>query len=256
MASIKCGKCKSTHGSVAEVRGCYQAPAKSTTVWAKTNMTRSTKSDAQWKQEFADREAEQERAAYSSKMTATMERPITGARATSKQAWFIVKLLGERAELSGSPIAWSQDEMAAQQMEQSITEASAVIDRLKDEIATLKEGKAHDVIVKDSKPPTVPAGRYAIEREGTLKFYRVTRPEEGRWAGWTFVDRQASDERYPVKNRIERESILRQIGEDVQGAMETYGRELGHCGHCGRTLTNEVSRERGIGPVCAEKMGW
>ena len=30
----------------------------------------------------------------------------------------------------------------------------------------------------------------------------------------------------------------------------------GSCGHCGRTLTNEESRARGIGPICAGKMGW
>lgn len=41
--------------------------------------------------------------------------------------------------------------------------------------------------------------------------------------------------------------------EDVQAAAETYGRELGFCGCCGRHLTDEVSRQRGIGPDCARK---
>ena len=28
------------------------------------------------------------------------------------------------------------------------------------------------------------------------------------------------------------------------------------CSLCGRTLTNDESRTRGIGPICIEKMGW
>lgn len=102
----------------------------------------------------------------------------------------------------------------------------------------------------------VPAGRYAIEVDGTLKFYVVDRPTEGRWAGYTFVKVQASDDTFPVRSREARTAILAQISDDVEGAMLRYGREIGRCGHCGRTLTNEESRARGIGPVCAGKMGF
>jgi len=34
-----------------------------------------------------------------------------------------------------------------------------------------------------------------------------------------------------------------------------YGRLYGRCMVCGRTLTDEGSIERGIGPICASK-GW
>lgn len=40
---------------------------------------------------------------------------------------------------------------------------------------------------------------------------------------------------------------------DRDEAMATYGRELGHCGDCGRELTDKASRDRGIGPTCASK---
>src|SRR5690606_38406913 len=35
----------------------------------------------------------------------------------------------------------------------------------------------------------VPAGRYALRSEDgqRISFYRVDRPEEGKWAGWVFV---------------------------------------------------------------------
>lgn len=105
---------------------------------------------------------------------------------------------------------------------------------------------------------TVPAGRYAVTGEdGATKFYRVDRPTEGKWKGYTFVKVQAGDELHNLKGRQARDGVLRKIAEaGVQAAMERYGREIGACGHCGRTLTNEASIERGIGPICAGKMGF
>jgi hypothetical protein len=35
-----------------------------------------------------------------------------------------------------------------------------------------------------------------------------------------------------------------------------FGKLYGVCAICGRTLTNEESIERGIGPICAGKQGW
>lgn len=42
---------------------------------------------------------------------------------------------------------------------------------------------------------------------------------------------------------------------DLSEAAALYGRELAHCGRCGRTLTDLESRTRGTGPECATK-GW
>jgi hypothetical protein len=104
----------------------------------------------------------------------------------------------------------------------------------------------------------VPEGRYAVRNaEGVVKFYKVDRPTEGRWAGYVFVKVQASDDLYPVKGKGPREAVLAAIAEaGVEASMTLYGRELGKCGHCGRTLTDEDSRARGIGPVCYGKMGF
>ena len=125
--------------------------------------------------------------------------------------------------------------------------------------------KQRDCLLKNRKPesqerpqqerPEVPAGRYAVENEeGELRFYKVDRPTEGKWAGYTFVKVQASDDFHPVRGKAA-VSILRKIEADPQAAMLRYGAELGRCGHCNRTLTSEW-RERGIGPVCAGNMGW
>lgn len=110
---------------------------------------------------------------------------------------------------------------------------------------------------RDSARVEVPAGRYAVRVEGVVKFYKVDRPTEGRWKGYTFVAAQASDDLHPIRARHAREAVLASIAEaGIEASMALYGRELGKCGHCGRTLTDEESRAYGIGPVCRGKMGF
>lgn len=40
--------------------------------------------------------------------------------------------------------------------------------------------------------------------------------------------------------------------DDFPAAMRLYGQELEYCGKCGRHLTDKASRDRGIGPTCAQ----
>lgn len=88
-------------------------------------------------------------------------------------------------------------------------------------------------------------GRYAIPKDdGTLMFYSV---KKGTYT--TFVDVWASDARYPIKLVPEKLRILKAIIADPD-AGPRFGREIGRCYVCGRTLTDETSRSLGIGPVC------
>lgn len=101
---------------------------------------------------------------------------------------------------------------------------------------------------------TIPAGRYFIidPMDNVEKFFKVDKPEPpSRWAGYTFVKVQASDDFYPIRNKEHREAILAEIAKDPVNAMNLYGIKLGVCGRCGRTLTHIDSRLRGLGPVCA-----
>lgn len=41
---------------------------------------------------------------------------------------------------------------------------------------------------------------------------------------------------------------------DLTEAMNAYGQKMGHCGACGRHLTNRDSRLLGLGPDCAAKL--
>jgi hypothetical protein len=98
----------------------------------------------------------------------------------------------------------------------------------------------------------VTAGYYALRIDGVVKFYRVTEGK-GRWAGRTFLEAQASDEKYPIRNAEKRQEILKLIVEAPLEAQQLYGRELGRCARCGRTLTDETSRAYGMDPECRSK---
>lgn len=99
-------------------------------------------------------------------------------------------------------------------------------------------------------PAKVEDGRYAVEEDGVLKFFKLT---NGRKPGYVFLDIQASDDWHSIRNVTRIKSIVALIAVDSYAAMIRYGRELGACGHCGRTLTDESSRAAGIGPICAGK---
>lgn len=169
-------------------------------------------------------------------MTATAVRP-----ASPKAIAFATSLLETRRV----PAEWETPAAAA------IAEGDAArVSRLIDALKALPWREAR--VATDSLPD-VPAGRYAVAtEEGTLAFYRVDRPTEGRWAGYTFVKVQASDDEHPVRGAAAR-VVLGKIATDVQGASARYGQEIGVCGVCGKTLTDAESRARGLGPVCAAK---
>lgn len=120
----------------------------------------------------------------------------------------------------------------------------------------LESGVERVGYVVGAGPHRVPRGRYALDTSGNPTFHNdVTffKLWVGKRGGWG-LDIQASDEEYKVDNWNTKMSVVRAIAADPEGAMRRYGRELGSCGMCGRTLTNDVSRELGIGPICRERL--
>jgi hypothetical protein len=163
---------------------------------------------------------------------------------------YINALLDER--VIDPKFGLSMEEIRSGAKHLSIGDASRWINRLKQ----LPKQQPQPVLVGERNMPDVQPGRYAIRNtKGIVKFYRVDRPQEGRWAGHTFVSVQASDELHPIRSAVNKKAILRQIAKDPVAAFALYGRELGVCGVCGRTLTDEDSRRLGIGPVCRRKLG-
>jgi hypothetical protein len=50
--------------------------------------------------------------------------------------------------------------------------------------------------------------------------------------------------------------VLMEAASDPLTAAIRYGKVSGECSCCGRELTDPLSIERGIGPICADKFGW
>lgn len=140
----------------------------------------------------------------------------------------------------------------------SRTAASAFITKYKDiptapKVEAVAPGASTEEVTRfHSGTPQVEAGRYAVEEDGTLKFFRVTKGK-GRWEGRTFLEIQASEDRYSVRNPARRNAILATIAKNPLEAEQRYGQELGQCSRCGRVLTDATSREYGIGPDCRNK---
>lgn len=64
----------------------------------------------------------------------------------------------------------------------------------------------------------------------------------------------------PVRVRMSVEAMI-SVAEKIIAAgpkesLLLFGQTLGHCGHCNLELTNQESREFGIGPYCRKNKGW
>lgn len=181
-----------------------------------------------------------------------MSQPCTSVpMATERQVAYLEGLRDGKdlSPLEPKQIAWLRD---ADFTKIPKSRASDVIEQLT-KLKWMGRDAAHD--------PEVPNGRYAIYKtaqqiagdeahspgsDSRLMFYSV---KQGKTV--TFVDVWASDARYPVKSSKERHRILEAIKADPD-AGPRFGREIGKCYVCGRTLTDETSRSLGIGPVCRD----
>jgi len=168
--------------------------------------------------------------------------PGSGPTATEPQLSYLKGLREDKdlSSLTPQQVAWLEDaDFDTFPSELPKLRMSQVIEQLKDLPWQKKEGKG------ESGMPEIPNGRYAIPKDdGTLMFYSV---KKGKFV--TFVDVWASDARWPIRNGAERKRILEAIKADPD-AGPRFGREIGRCYVCGRTLTDETSRRLGIGPVC------
>jgi hypothetical protein len=276
---IKCANCKQHHPTVADVRACHEATHEGHAEQQAEMLTEQryerwledggSASEAIWASNEQDRLAEQmsdltsvwrDGIAVTPQDDVDLPEPAsTEPSATERQVNYLNTLYRERGERARTGL--------------TKREASAEIARLLGQPKVADPAPATDM-------PDVPAGRYAVwtnewhaEVDGngntvnadistgymthSIKFYVVDRPLEGRWAGRTFVSVQASDEKHPVRNARDRVRVLDAIvAAGIKESMLLYGKEIGKCGHCGRTLTNDESRAAGIGPVCAGKMDW
>jgi len=101
----------------------------------------------------------------------------------------------------------------------------------------------------------IPRGRYALRNSddpNDLTFYRVWVGTRGGWA----VKLLVGPNEFPVERRERAVELLGAIATDPPNSSAAYGFAIGRCGICGLRLTNQVSREMGMGPVCRSRVHW
>lgn len=104
--------------------------------------------------------------------------------------------------------------------------------------------------------PDIPRARYAVKNDaGEWRFYRVDRPQTGAHKGRVFVKVQASDDLHNMRP-ADALAAVKKIAADVKEAAVAYGREIGRCSVCNRTLTRATSIERAMGDKCASGFGF
>lgn len=112
----------------------------------------------------------------------------------------------------------------------------------------------------------VPPGRtrHAITRGpgAPVTFYHVDSVVKGKWAGNVFV-REVQGAKLSSENtgrqrpgelyKGHRYADMARIVLDATLTMGEYGRLIGKCALCSKTLTDDVSRKVGIGPKCLSR---
>lgn len=119
-----------------------------------------------------------------------------------------------------------------------------------------------DGLVTDTGNP-ITTIRVAVPGGDTRLKLQIDAPADGKWAGWVFVKDAAEygrgqkygSQRPDGTYRGQVEDALRAILADRTGAFAAYGALVGSCGVCNRHLEDDASVERGIGPVCARRLG-
>jgi len=175
-------------------------------------------------------------------VNSTPETRPASDRITQKQLTFLNKLRTERG-LTALP-----DDINI-----SKREASAAIDDHRN--TSVQKSSAPSTAT--SNIPDVPAGHYAVKSltgNQDLDFFRVDRPTEGHWVGRTYVKRVIGgkpDSKVWGATALAALEAIVAVGPEKAGIL--YGQEIGRCCRCNRHLTDQTSRQAGMGPECRSR---
>lgn len=184
---------------------------------------------------------------------AVLDDPTPDKRGPTDNQWKFLNDLRKQAGLPRLP-----DDHRSQLDRRSISEAinDAKID------AAQNNPNGGTTTLQQADHPTITAGYYAIPSltgNQDLDFFRVDAPDDGNWKGFLFVKRVLGGGADSLRTERVHWSTADQVLTVLippfaaQAARERFGQEMGRCGCCGRTLTDETSRARGIGPDCWAK---
>lgn len=248
MPSIRCGKCGATHASVAEVANCYQVNAYAGAGENHQPTADQTELDFTIEIQRLEREEEERRLAWKFSREALTAPPAANTSSvfasvrnqkqqpSPKQAKFLDALVADR-------------EGAAE-----LLARNGYFHGIIDEMIKLP------LKATDSTIPAIAAGRYAVRgADNTIDFYKVDKPEKGKWAGYTFVKQLIGSvgdwsERY--LNKGQSAAILAKIGLNPEESARLFGQTAKACGNCLSPLSDPQSRAAGYGEHCASKHGY
>jgi hypothetical protein len=118
-----------------------------------------------------------------------------------------------------------------------------------------KEGRL-DATTTLPGPDVIPAGRYAVETGDTVQLFRVWRGT--RNPSFIKLYEQFTNSGTVTDNELQFGQYGAVLAAIIAQGIETcsvrYGRHVGRCGKCGLRLTDRVSIELGIGPVCGRRL--
>jgi hypothetical protein len=248
MASIKCGHCGNIHESVDEVRNCAGARPDASVAFSDENGNVQMASVERQGENFFLTNIEKDlydlheqelkedhpghRQAFNRPQATAEDRvylsvpfhekdhaKALGARwDPARKMWWFNSAALDRAPFS----RWLGDAPQAAQ-----PKASAAPEQLADGFY-----RKHNGIYK-----------VVHNQEGDRQYAKVLLVEEGAANGtWAYAP--------GIVNTLDASMLL------TEAEAAEFGKLYGVCGICGRQLTNEDSIERGIGPICATKMGW
>jgi hypothetical protein len=109
----------------------------------------------------------------------------------------------------------------------------------------------------------VPPGRYAVQTgpdENDISFFRVKERKyqkrgHGRKAkSWKTLFRIAGPNEYILNGEQLQATVKLIVRFGIGDAAALYGHKVGRCSICHTRITNRLSRELGIGPVCIRRV--
>jgi hypothetical protein len=160
------------------------------------------------------------------------------------------------AQLSKVQELMARDAARAKEREQTY---SAIVD------ATKIEAAFATARAKAARPGAIGIWTRPLKlRAGEMDLTFTPGSEGSQWAGMVFV--RAGDKKLGAikagafKRRFEcgdaETAAVIEACQDPGKAAVAFGKAWGICTVCGRTLTDDESIARGIGPICADKYGW
>jgi transcriptional regulator with XRE-family HTH domain len=101
---------------------------------------------------------------------------------------------------------------------------------------------------------TLPSGRYAIEIEDSkndIAFYKVKWNDKG---DFYYLDQIVGPNMVEVKFQMKQAIVKQIIRQGVGNCAARYGFKIKRCSICHTRITNRLSRELGLGPICGGRV--